>query len=383
MVEFNRAGRSAPSSKLGMVDSIEITNFRGFEDFKATGFAPINLIVGDNAVGKTALLEAIFLAMSGNADKGLAMKQWRGMPVSFQAGSSESVVEAIYADLFHDPDSPAPITIKITGRGFENRQVVVAKTKGHLIVPTTDIGNRSSRRAQAKKKRLQTAELDQATIAPIALTWTDENGTEHVSSVRVSPTAIGFDGTGETIPGSSMFAAHLAVPPNEAAEQYSALRKRRETEPFRRVFMSVFEDITDLSVETVANSPAILADVPWAKQLLPLAALSGGTNRAASILLAITLRRDGMVLVDEAESGIYHARQSKFAEAIVELSREYKTQVIMTTHSDEWIRNCLSVFGKNEDVAFWRMERGIDRQPRISRFTAAEFSMGLRLGEMR
>src|SRR4051795_3503317 len=95
-------------SELGMVNSVEITNFRGFEHFVMSDLAPINVIVGDNAVGKTALLEAIFLTLSANAEKPLALRQWRGMNAAFQAGSGDSVFEGIYADLFHNPTSTNP-----------------------------------------------------------------------------------------------------------------------------------------------------------------------------------------------------------------------------------------------------------------------------------
>lgn len=40
---------------------IEITQFKCFSDFKATGFKRVNLIGGKNNVGKTALMEACFI----------------------------------------------------------------------------------------------------------------------------------------------------------------------------------------------------------------------------------------------------------------------------------------------------------------------------------
>ena len=45
-----------------MVNSFSIKNFRSFNEVKVEGCKRINLIVGDNGSGKTALLEALFLA---------------------------------------------------------------------------------------------------------------------------------------------------------------------------------------------------------------------------------------------------------------------------------------------------------------------------------
>ena len=46
-----------------MISSIQIGNYRSFASAKIDGCKRINLIVGDNGSGKTALLEAIFLTI--------------------------------------------------------------------------------------------------------------------------------------------------------------------------------------------------------------------------------------------------------------------------------------------------------------------------------
>jgi AAA ATPase domain len=50
-------------SALSMVTSVEIRNFRGFEEIAVSDLASINIIVGDNASGKTAFLESIYLGL--------------------------------------------------------------------------------------------------------------------------------------------------------------------------------------------------------------------------------------------------------------------------------------------------------------------------------
>jgi len=44
------------------IKNIEIKNFKCFEDFKAEGFGWVNLIGGKNNVGKTAFMEAVYIA---------------------------------------------------------------------------------------------------------------------------------------------------------------------------------------------------------------------------------------------------------------------------------------------------------------------------------
>ena len=148
--------------------------------------------------------------------------------------------------------------------------------------------------------------------------------------------------------------------------------------------MSVFDEITDIDLGEVGGGTTLMADVPWAKQLLPLQLLSGGTARTAAFLLAMTHRENGLVMVDEIDNGIFHSRQKNLARAIIELSRAYKCQLVSTTHSEEWIENFFEAAGdKTDDIAFWRMERSPDRITTVRRFSLPEFRSGMAAGEMR
>lgn len=46
---------------MGIFKNIEINNFRGFDHLKVDNFSNVNLFLGGNNVGKTSVLEAIFL----------------------------------------------------------------------------------------------------------------------------------------------------------------------------------------------------------------------------------------------------------------------------------------------------------------------------------
>ena len=52
-----------------MIDGISIESFRGFHKTHIQGFERINLFCGKNNVGKTSLLEAIYVALYGTFEK--------------------------------------------------------------------------------------------------------------------------------------------------------------------------------------------------------------------------------------------------------------------------------------------------------------------------
>ena len=53
------------------LDSIEINNFRALRHLKLENLSRVNLIVGKNNVGKTTVLEAIWVYAQGGAPKAL------------------------------------------------------------------------------------------------------------------------------------------------------------------------------------------------------------------------------------------------------------------------------------------------------------------------
>lgn len=59
-----------------MIESIEIRDFRGIRKGKIQQFRKINLLVGPNNSGKSALLEAIYLACTNSRDAGLIIDEY-------------------------------------------------------------------------------------------------------------------------------------------------------------------------------------------------------------------------------------------------------------------------------------------------------------------
>ena len=47
-----------------MINEIEIVEYKGFKNLKLDNLSQINIISGENNIGKTALLEALFLYKS-------------------------------------------------------------------------------------------------------------------------------------------------------------------------------------------------------------------------------------------------------------------------------------------------------------------------------
>ena len=71
-----------------MIDSLSIKNFRLFKDVKVDGCRRINILVGENGSGKTALLEALFLAAGVSPELALRTRAWRGVDAERVSGTA-------------------------------------------------------------------------------------------------------------------------------------------------------------------------------------------------------------------------------------------------------------------------------------------------------
>jgi AAA15 family ATPase/GTPase len=65
-----------------MYTSFEITNFRCFDHLKLDNLARVNLIAGKNNVGKTALLEALFVHCGAyNPELAVRLNSFHRIPI--------------------------------------------------------------------------------------------------------------------------------------------------------------------------------------------------------------------------------------------------------------------------------------------------------------
>lgn len=357
-----------------MIRTIHIENFRCFRLVEVKDLKRINVIVGDNGAGKTALLEAIFLALGSSPEIAMRLRQWRGLDASFQ-GAPRQLEEALWGDLFHNLDTKETIRISLSGGRADSRSVSIYTTAPNTFVSTARSELRGFRPTTARVK----------SEAGIVFDWRDGEGHIHTYRPKITQRGIELPGPEEELPDFFFFAASVPSSSIENATRFSALSRDNRKSEFVELFTSQYPDIEDLNVEVIGGAPAIYATLKNVAQKVPVTAVSGAVNRFLGILLAIASTRKSVVIVDEADSGIYFKRHEAYWRALLAFAAEYDAQLFLSTHNEEWLSAGAKVLGPEASQAsLLRVER--DKQtgtPVIRHFTGDHVIAGIEAGEVR
>jgi hypothetical protein len=348
-----------------MIRDFSISNFRCFESLKIGNCKRINIIVGDNGSGKTALLEAIFLALSGNPEVCLRFKAQRGSDAAMSfVGTPKHIEEALWRDVFFDSDWNRTVLVDLDGDGPEKRSVTISRGATDLLIPLGE-----------------TARSQSFTSSPVLFSWRDSRGEQHNYSPRMTASGLSIGHVEEDLPDYFLFAANHITGNAENAARFSNLSKEGRSLNFVKLFQKEFPWITDLSIEVSGGSPAIHASVEGSSRKLPVTLVSGGINRTMSIMLAMADRPRSVLLVDEMENGIFHKHKPAIWRSIFDLSRTQESQLFLTTHDEEWLSALVEASNGNvEEVSLWRVERSRDNTRKVVQFEGRDLKAAIEYG---
>ena len=316
-----------------MIESVKIQNFRCFSELEVHGLKPINIIVGENASGKSAFLEAIFLASGANVQVPFNFRVWRqfgGATIAIQADASS--YQELWDDLFYAFDQSRTIWIEAIGTSADSRSLRIwYGDDSNQILP---FGKQS---------------IPPSFVPQINFKW--QGGDREAVVVRPKLTAEGLKIEGasfEHFP-AMMFGPHINQTQNENVKLFSSLSKSGRIDPVLDALRSEFPFLRALSVEYTSSTPAVFAEIEGQKRKLPIGLISDGVNKLLSILLAIASYPNGTLLIDQIEDGFYFKKLSSTWKVIHKFAKDNEIQIFATTHSQECLSALLPVLEANEE----------------------------------
>lgn len=304
-----------------MINEIAINNFRCFQQITLSDLKRVNVIVGPNGSGKTALMEAIFLATGASPELALRIKAFRGLG-TVAITTSRPGYEALWRDLFYRFDQDKQVSISLRGSENYPRELTVSYRKGEpVIVPMeTDVYGKEASPAGA----------------PIVFEWTLASGKKISAQPEIRGAQLGlrYSESLENLPVS--FYTSAAVPTQEEnAGYFSSLSIQNLEDLITEALQSEFPFIKGLSVQVFAATSTVFASVDGLPEKIPVNLLSSGVTKLLSILLGIANQRNGVVCIDELENGFYFDRLPSIWALLLEFASKFNVQLFASTHSWE------------------------------------------------
>lgn len=323
-----------------MYRSFAIKNFRLFKDFKIDGLKRVNLIAGANNVGKTALLEALYLHGRAPDLSALKIDLFRSFWRSFHRPLLVS--GPIWISLFTDFDPSASLTLTAEMESGTPRTVTLTEELDGKKLSEIDMyGHASLDRKQrdftdSHYTPLLKLRLEEAGTSTTYYVAMDETG------LRVKPFPPPFNFSVFMLPCS------MQLPAETLAQQFSELQRGRQKHLVVDAIRILDPRVQDVTMVMVGDSPLLHADLGTGA-LIPLSLMGEGVQSVVSMVLAVANCTRGVVLIDEIENGIHHSAMEKVWSEVARLSKEFGVQVFATTHSYECIQAAHDAFEQSED----------------------------------
>lgn len=345
--------------RIGMEDlmykSFSVKNFRGFDDLHIEPLGRVNLIAGRNNVGKTALLEALFILQGAtNPELPIRMNMWRHVP------PSKEPIEG-WGPLFRNLDLGAPIRISSVDLENRTRKLVIefveAKESVIPLVPPTEVSAPAGATGPFEA-RVEGGEL--------VFVCTDELGKTVRGRALLERDGVRIERPqeGYVLPG--IFQAARREAP-EDAERFSRLEVEGRQEQVLSALRIIEPRLKRLMVVPAPDGPKVYGDIGLVRAV-PVSLIGEGIARMLSMVLAFPHVEKGLALIDEVENGLHYTVMAEVWKVIAEFARKYDVQVFATTHSEECIRSAHVAFEELGPDDF-RLHRLIRRDGKITAMT--------------
>lgn len=308
-----------------LLPSLEIHNFRAFKQLAVPRLARVNLVVGKNNVGKTSLLEALWLYAHRGAWSAIwDVLEWRDEGKRTDGIRSMPTIEAqaqSYEHLFFGrpslDTSPEAIRIGPTSTTDDTITISVARS-----------GN------QKQPQAVSGLALRQGASAEIVYPFGQQQ-----SRLR--------NGT-KLIP--AQFVDTNGLQKAEVARLWDAITLTDREDDVVRALQIVAPGVLRVNV-LAEQERAVIVRLRGSNSQARLRSLGEGMNRMFGIILALVNAADGMLLVDEVENGLHYSVLPDAWRLIFEVAARLNIQVFATTHS----KDCVEAFQR---VARAHVEEG-------------------------
>lgn len=306
-----------------MIDKFSVSNFRGIKHINVEGLKRMSLISGKNNVGKSTLLEALFLFMDHTSNEVFGkLNNFRESYISIMANAWEP--------LFYNMDMERVMSISV---GSQNGESTLSFNKDVSYLPQ-NVSNIPEE---------VIAQFRSATKGNYSLAFSyveneyKENGHFFVnqgSILRQMKTSLDGNEIKNMTPTRYINAA-VARYTDNVIDSIGRLELSGEKKTIVGILQELDSEIED--IVTISRQNVSQLHIKVRGKWIPLQYAGDGVMKLLNICLAIMECKDGLLLIDEIETGFHYSMYGKLWRIIDETSQKSNCQIIASTHSYEMI----------------------------------------------
>ena len=323
--------------------SIHIENFRRLENLRLDDLGTVNLLVGKNNSGKTSVLEALAIASNPTS-----ATQWIDVGRERELKSARTPLLEVLG-WFFPHDHPRE-------NGYDGTAAMkVTLTDGRAV----DI------RAEYREFR----QVEMTPEPEDGSDFVDEEPSEYAATLEIwlkndpigslleeLPVIHEFSGRSfkDVGPGSRLVPCQLVTPVSHRTSRQllagidQILEDRMKPEVIR-LLQLLAPDVEDIEIRSPQGRGAVIHLYHSKIGHVPLAVEGDGMRRALGFASACVQARGGMLLLDEVETALHPEALSGVFRFLVEICREQRVQLFVSTHSLEAVDAMLASVG--DDVS--------------------------------
>jgi AAA15 family ATPase/GTPase len=273
----------------------KVENFKRFESFEMKDLGQFNLIVGDNNVGKTSVLEALLVCD----------ESWIFLNRLFVALSYRRIKDNIkYGDL-----------------DFYSNKAFSGIRSNYSISFNSTFSDETLQMVSIEFERKQKVSVKGFPNDSSSYSFHDPAGINASLNSPFIPFYKGHD--------------------SDLTSFYSRLQESKTLKRnFIKSLSTIVTDLEDIELSSPYQDsrPNLIVYQKHTETSLPLAMFGDGALKLFRLLAEIVMNRGSRLMIDEIDTGIYFKRFKEFWKVILQTAKDNDVQLFMTTHNEECIK---------------------------------------------
>lgn len=288
----------------------QVQNFKRFKNLSLENLGQFNLIVGDNNVGKTSVLEA--LLYDDQLDK-FSMNLYKALSYKNLGGEYKEGHFSFFVNKASLLESSEDVRVEYFCQKAKNKNsdwgmgdTFLFKRNGNLV-------------------RINEVFEEDRTLEALR-----DNKHEILEPISLIPFSVSYG--------------------KELMDIYSKtfIRDRAAKKQLINILSPLIPSIEDLEMDTaITDYPVLVVAKKGIDFVVPLVSYGDGTVKLFRLLMFLILFRGQRLMIDEIDTGIHYSRMKDFWRTILKAAEENEVQLFVTTHNQECIRYFKEVLEEN------------------------------------